>query len=48
MQGDIISKIVPENNEMIRQSFEILKTEEKTELVDILKKLGGHIYEKNN
>lgn len=45
---DIISKIVPENNEMIRQSFEILTTEEKTELVDILKKLGGHIYEKNN
>lgn len=44
----IISQIVPENNEMIRNYFDILTVAEKRELVALLKSLGGQVDEENN
>lgn len=38
---DVIAKIVPENEKMINDYMEILDCDEKENLVNILKKLGG-------
>lgn len=38
---DVIAKIVPENEKMINDYMEILDSDEKENLVNILKKLGG-------
>lgn len=38
---DVIAKIVPENEKMINNYMEILDCDEKENLVNILKKLGG-------
>lgn len=38
---DVIAKIVPENENMINDYMEILDSDEKENLVNILKKLGG-------
>lgn len=38
---DVIAKIVPENEKMINDYMEILDFDEKENLVNILKKLGG-------
>lgn len=38
---DVIAKIVPENENMINDYMEILNSDEKENLVNILKKLGG-------
>ncbi|WP_298703709.1 MarR family winged helix-turn-helix transcriptional regulator [uncultured Veillonella sp.] len=44
----VISNIVPENNAMIQNSFEVLTHEEKMQLVNLLKVLGEQLDEENN
>lgn len=38
---DVISKIVPRNIEMIEEAFSVLDSEEKQNLLYLLKKMGG-------
>ena len=45
---DVISKVAPENEEMIAESMEVLEQEEREELLYLLKKLRGKSDEKKS
>lgn len=40
---DVVSKVVPKNEAMIVDSMKVLTTEEKEELLYLLKKMGGRL-----
>ena len=44
----MISKVAPENEEMIAESMEVLEQEEREELLYLLKKLRGKSDEKKS
>ena len=45
---DVISKVAPENEEMIAESMGVLEQEERENLLYVLKKLGGKSDEKKS